>query len=262
MSARARHDLRLALVGQLGIEHEHDLVLIQFPGPPLFPRSKRLRSSRARLGRRPAEQEAPASIATRVGLPRVPSAWKSDGCETDDCSSRRGGRRGTRDGALRRRRARVEHRAPGAGGAADAGAGGRSARPARGRVARKLAEAREGAADEQDFEAAGMGAETIVDEEVDDLRRVHEEGQGRGRGDAPRRRARGGLGHSGQRAQGRDRPAGSSRLRLPRPRRAAAALDVGPQVVRAGLGRAARRGHDLPRRLRGSRTALRDRVRG
>ena len=41
---------------------------------------------------------------------------------------------------------------------------------------RKLAEAREGAADEQDFEAAGMGAETIVDEEVDDLRRrVHEE---------------------------------------------------------------------------------------
>jgi hypothetical protein len=41
---------------------------------------------------------------------------------------------------------------------------------------RKLAEAREGAADEEDFEAAGMGAETIVEDEVDDLRRrVHEE---------------------------------------------------------------------------------------
>jgi hypothetical protein len=41
---------------------------------------------------------------------------------------------------------------------------------------RKLAEAREGQADEDDFEAAGMGAETIVEDDVDDLRkRVHEE---------------------------------------------------------------------------------------
>jgi hypothetical protein len=51
----------------------------------------------------------------------------------------------------------------------------------------KLAEAREGAADETDFEAAGMGAETIVEpetpaeeeaEDVDELRRrVHEQGR-------------------------------------------------------------------------------------
>jgi len=41
---------------------------------------------------------------------------------------------------------------------------------------RKLAQAREGAADEEDFAAAGMGAETIVEDDVDDLRRrVHEE---------------------------------------------------------------------------------------
>jgi hypothetical protein len=50
---------------------------------------------------------------------------------------------------------------------------------------RKLAEAREGAADESDFEAAGMGPETIVEpetpgeeeaEDVDELRRrVHDE---------------------------------------------------------------------------------------
>jgi hypothetical protein len=78
---------------------------------------------------------------------------------------------------LRRRRTPVERLAPGAEAhptppqpeapAAD---------PRADELRRKLAEAREGAADEQDFEAAGMGAETIVDEEVDDLRRrVHEE---------------------------------------------------------------------------------------
>ena len=45
----------------------------------------------------------------------------------------------------------------------------------------KLAQAREEAADESDFEAAGMGAETIVAEEEGDVeaarRRVHEQGR-------------------------------------------------------------------------------------
>lgn len=45
----------------------------------------------------------------------------------------------------------------------------------------KLAQAREEAADESDFEAAGMGAETIVSEEEGDVeaarRRVHEQGR-------------------------------------------------------------------------------------
>ena len=44
----------------------------------------------------------------------------------------------------------------------------------------KLAQAREEAADESDFEAAGMGAETIVPEEGDveaARRRVHEQGR-------------------------------------------------------------------------------------
>jgi hypothetical protein len=61
----------------------------------------------------------------------------------------------------------------------------------------KLAEAREGAADESEFEAAGMGAETIVEpdepgeeagEDVDSLRRrVHD--QGRAAADEMRRTA-------------------------------------------------------------------------
>jgi hypothetical protein len=45
----------------------------------------------------------------------------------------------------------------------------------------KLAQAREEAADEDDFEAAGMGAETIVEDVPSDVdaarRRVHEEGR-------------------------------------------------------------------------------------
>ncbi len=55
----------------------------------------------------------------------------------------------------------------------------------------KLAQAREGAADEDDFAAAGMGAETIVEDdetEVDEARRrVHE--QGRAAADEMRRSA-------------------------------------------------------------------------
>jgi len=42
---------------------------------------------------------------------------------------------------------------------------------------RKLADARAGAADEDDFEAAGMGAETVVEDDADVAearRRVHE----------------------------------------------------------------------------------------
>ena len=59
----------------------------------------------------------------------------------------------------------------------------------------KLAQAREGAADEDDFEAAGMGAETIVHDEAPEpdpdvdaaRRRVHE--QGRAAADEMRRSA-------------------------------------------------------------------------
>ena len=43
---------------------------------------------------------------------------------------------------------------------------------------RKLAEAREGAADEEEFEAAGMGPETLIEDEEDvdaARRRVHDE---------------------------------------------------------------------------------------
>jgi hypothetical protein len=43
---------------------------------------------------------------------------------------------------------------------------------------RKLAEARESAADEEDFEAAGMGAETLVEDDPDvsaARKRVHDE---------------------------------------------------------------------------------------
>ena len=43
---------------------------------------------------------------------------------------------------------------------------------------RKLAEAREAAEHEDEFEAAGMGAETIVEPDVDEARRrVHEAGR-------------------------------------------------------------------------------------
>ena len=80
---------------------------------------------------------------------------------------------------LRRRRAPVERLAPGAEvqpTPQPPEAAVPAPDPRADELRRKLAEAREGAADEQDFEAAGMGAETIVDEEVDDLRRrVHEE---------------------------------------------------------------------------------------
>jgi hypothetical protein len=77
---------------------------------------------------------------------------------------------------LRRRRGPVEQLAPGAEVLPTPQPTEPAADPRADELRRKLAEAREGAADEQDFEAAGMGAETIVDEEVDDLRRrVHEE---------------------------------------------------------------------------------------
>jgi hypothetical protein len=77
---------------------------------------------------------------------------------------------------LKRRRPPVEHVAPGAGVQPTPERAAAAPDPRADELRRKLAEAREGAADEQDFEAAGMGAETIVDEEVDDLRRrVHEE---------------------------------------------------------------------------------------
>ena len=77
---------------------------------------------------------------------------------------------------LKRRRPPVEHLAPGAGVQPTPEPAAAALDPRADELRRKLAEAREGAADEQDFEAAGMGAETIVDEEVDDLRRrVHEE---------------------------------------------------------------------------------------
>lgn len=74
---------------------------------------------------------------------------------------------------LRGRRASRE--APAPVGAAD---------PRADELRRKLAEAREGAADEAEFAAAGMGPETIVedesvvDEEVEAARRrVHEQGR-------------------------------------------------------------------------------------
>lgn len=66
------------------------------------------------------------------------------------------------------------------------GAGERSpaaADPRAEELRRKLAEAREGAADEEDFEVAGMGAETVVgeagaDEDLEaERRRVHAEGR-------------------------------------------------------------------------------------
>ena len=77
---------------------------------------------------------------------------------------------------LKRRRVPAEHLAPGAEVQPTAEPAAAAPDPRADELRRKLAEAREGAADEQDFEAAGMGAETIVDEEVDDLRRrVHEE---------------------------------------------------------------------------------------
>jgi hypothetical protein len=77
---------------------------------------------------------------------------------------------------LKRRRPPVEHLAPGAEVQPTPQPAEPAHDPRADELRRKLAEAREGAADEQDFEAAGMGAETIVDEEVDDLRRrVHEE---------------------------------------------------------------------------------------
>jgi hypothetical protein len=77
---------------------------------------------------------------------------------------------------LKRRRAPVEHPAPDAQVGPTPQPEPPAPDPRADELRRKLAEAREGAADEQDFEAAGMGAETIVDEEVDDLRRrVHEE---------------------------------------------------------------------------------------
>jgi hypothetical protein len=77
---------------------------------------------------------------------------------------------------VKRRRAPVEHLAPGAEVQPTPQPEPAEPDPRADELRRKLAEAREGAADEQDFEAAGMGAETIVDEEVDDLRRrVHEE---------------------------------------------------------------------------------------
>jgi uncharacterized protein YbjQ (UPF0145 family) len=58
---------------------------------------------------------------------------------------------------------------------------------------RKLAEAREAAEHEDEFEAAGMGAETIVEPDVDEARRrVHEAGRAKaeemresGEGDEP-----------------------------------------------------------------------------
>jgi hypothetical protein len=72
------------------------------------------------------------------------------------------------------------------GGAAD---------PRAAELREKLAQAREGAADEDDFEAAGMGAETIVHDEAPEpdpdvdaaRRRVHE--QGRAAADEMRRSA-------------------------------------------------------------------------
>ena len=77
---------------------------------------------------------------------------------------------------LKRRRAPVERVAPGAEVQPTPQPDPPEPDPRADELRRKLAEAREGAADEEDFEAAGMGAETIVDEEVDDLRRrVHEE---------------------------------------------------------------------------------------
>ena len=77
---------------------------------------------------------------------------------------------------LKRLRAPAERLAPGTEVAPTPQPTEQAADPRADELRRKLAEAREGAADEQDFEAAGMGAETIVDEEVDDLRRrVHEE---------------------------------------------------------------------------------------
>ena len=58
---------------------------------------------------------------------------------------------------------------------ADAPAG---ADPRAEELRRKLAEAREGAADEEEFEAAGMGPETLIEDEEDvaqSRRRVHDE---------------------------------------------------------------------------------------
>lgn len=76
---------------------------------------------------------------------------------------------------------RGEPEAP-AGGVAD---------PRAAELRQKLAQAREGAADEDDFAAAGMGAETIVTDEGADVdaarRRVHE--QGRATADEMRRSA-------------------------------------------------------------------------
>ena len=68
---------------------------------------------------------------------------------------------------------------------------GRAADPRAAELREKLAQAREGAADEADFEAAGMGAETIVADDDPGLdaarRRVHE--QGRATADEMRRSA-------------------------------------------------------------------------
>jgi len=77
-------------------------------------------------------------------------------------------------------------------GAPEAPAGG-VADPRAAELREKLAQAREGAADEDDFAAAGMGAETIVTDEGADAdvdaarRRVHE--QGRATADEMRRSA-------------------------------------------------------------------------
>jgi len=77
--------------------------------------------------------------------------------------------------------------------AAREGLAGGVADPRAAELREKLAQAREGAADEADFEAAGMGAETIVEDEPEDeevaaaRRRVHE--QGRATADEMRRSA-------------------------------------------------------------------------
>src|SRR5919109_676741 len=67
--ARAREDLVLALLGQLGVEHEHDLVRVHVPEPP----SLGLAASPARAARErtaPGEAGSRTSIASASPCPR------------------------------------------------------------------------------------------------------------------------------------------------------------------------------------------------
>ena len=125
------------------------------------------------------------SIATGWGLPRRLSSWKSDGVQRNAALAL-GALAGAAAALLFRRKPRSEP-----------GAGPREHLPDQAdELRRKLAEARATQAEEDDFAAAGMGAETMVTEEsppqpppiapgqpppADEFeamrRRVHEEGR-------------------------------------------------------------------------------------